>query len=83
MFQEIVSETTQRGTVRWASPERLDSDDPPTPSSDVWSWGWLTREVRLLYSLEGPSSAWANLYVVDYDRESPVRSSHRCLCRDI
>lgn len=45
MFQDIASKTTQRCTVRWASPERLDSNDPPTPSSDVWSWGWLTWEI--------------------------------------
>ncbi|KAG9023569.1 hypothetical protein FS837_005717, partial [Tulasnella sp. UAMH 9824] len=45
MFEDIASKTTQRCTVRWASPERLDSNDPPTPSSDVWSWGWLTWEI--------------------------------------
>ncbi|KAG9044084.1 hypothetical protein FS837_008821, partial [Tulasnella sp. UAMH 9824] len=45
MFGDIASKTTQRCTVRWASPERLDSNDPPTPSSDVWSWGWLTWEI--------------------------------------
>lgn len=52
MFQEIVTVTAQRCTVRWASPERLDSNDPPTPSSDVWSWGWLTWEVRLSHELD-------------------------------
>ncbi|KIO23706.1 hypothetical protein M407DRAFT_26836 [Tulasnella calospora MUT 4182] len=45
MFQELVTVTAQRCTVRWASPERLDSNDPPTPSGDVWSWGWLTWEI--------------------------------------
>ncbi|KAG9018101.1 hypothetical protein FRB90_012290 [Tulasnella sp. 427] len=45
MFQDIVSKSTQRCTIRWTSPERLDVDGPPTQHSDVWSWGWLAWEI--------------------------------------
>ncbi|KAG9018102.1 hypothetical protein FRB90_012291, partial [Tulasnella sp. 427] len=45
MFQEIVSKSAQRCTVRWTSPERLDTDGPPTTYSDIWSWGWLVWEI--------------------------------------
>lgn len=83
MFQDIASKTTQRCTVRWASPERLDSNDPPTPSSDIWSWGWLTWEVRL------PNELTDRLFrsglipvLLDHDGKGPLPSSHQCFRRD-
>ncbi|KAG9009033.1 hypothetical protein FRB90_008631 [Tulasnella sp. 427] len=44
-FERLASQTIHRGTVRWTSPERLDNDGPLSPSSDVWSWAWLTWEI--------------------------------------
>ncbi|KIO23711.1 hypothetical protein M407DRAFT_77797, partial [Tulasnella calospora MUT 4182] len=44
-FAEVAGQTIYRGNVRWASPERLDSNGALASSSDVWSWGWLIWEL--------------------------------------
>ncbi|KAG8902599.1 hypothetical protein FRC00_013760 [Tulasnella sp. 408] len=43
-FERLASLTNHRGTIRWASPERLEDNGPLAPSSDVWSWAWLIWE---------------------------------------
>lgn len=83
MFQEIATKGTQCCTVRWASPERLDSNDPPEPSSDVWSWGWLTWEVRLPNRLKPEPSIRSDALNLDYDGKSPVSFGPECFLRNL
>ncbi|KAG8902598.1 hypothetical protein FRC00_013759 [Tulasnella sp. 408] len=44
-FAEITGQTTYRGNIRWASPERLNSNGALAPPNDVWSWAWLIWEL--------------------------------------
>lgn len=44
-FQLLRTSSTFQGTTRWSSPESL-CGSPRNIEGDVWSWAWLTWEVR-------------------------------------